>query len=225
MMAKMGYIYIIPTPMPDDHKYCDNTNALLKEFILGKIADNNEIRNVKLDALRVEVKGETLLRDKALELQAEEYERRLDALNHENARILARNADFPNIEKFDSLKELTLSNRTDTLDKITKLATDADLKALEQRFVTYQSTTETARQLASGSKLGSNKAMAIVISIVAFLWAISAVFNGGMDIYSRLSKPIESNASELAGIRAQQTKDMETLRAKQEATPTPTPHS
>jgi hypothetical protein len=200
--------------MPDDHKYCDNTNALLKEFILGKIADNNEIRNVKLDGLRVEIKGETLLRDKALELQAKEYERRLDALNHENARILARNADFPNIEKFDSLKELTLSNRTDTLDQITKLATNADLKALEQRFFTYQNTTETARQLASGTKLGSNKVLALVVSIVGFIWAATAVVNNIEDLYHK-NTPTAIDTSESTRLRQQQMEIMDTLRQQQ----------
>jgi hypothetical protein len=221
-MTKMGYIYMIPTPM-DDHKYCDNVNGLLKEFLLGKLADNLEMSKVKDDALRNEIMGELRLRDKALELQAAEYKRRLEDLNHENARVMARNSDFVGIEKFEALKEVTGTNRADTLDKIGKLATGADLKALEQRFVTYQSTTETARQLASGTKLGSNKAMALVIAIVGFLWAISAVFNGGMDIYNRFSKPVEVNTSELSLLRAQQMKDMDTLRTQREATPTPTP--
>ncbi len=48
---------------------------------------------------------EHLLQEQAIQLQAREYERRLDALNHEAARMIERNIEFVRVDKFDAVVE------------------------------------------------------------------------------------------------------------------------
>jgi hypothetical protein len=67
--------------------------------------------------------------DDARELQAKEYERRLDDLNHEHKRNIERNAAFVSRELHDALDQ---SLRT--LIGSTEAKLDAKLNAMDSRF-------------------------------------------------------------------------------------------
>lgn len=64
---------------------------------------------VKIAVLEERIRG----REEALQLQASEYERRLDDLNHEHDKNKERNAEFVRREQYDAtLNSLTVWRRT-----------------------------------------------------------------------------------------------------------------
>ncbi len=110
----------------------DNTgiNVSLKKFVESKIASLKELLNEKL-------KG----RDDALKLQADEYERRLEDLNHEYQRNKDRNAEFPSAEKFDSLQTEFLKYK-ESNDKI--IVVREKFESFEREFRQYKESNDRA---------------------------------------------------------------------------------
>jgi hypothetical protein len=173
----------------------------LKEFLLGKMADLNEVRDVKQNALAVELRNEAKLKEVALELQAKEYERRLEGLNHENQRILTAAAKAVSNEKFDGFErefheykvtnEKTVNEKADALktlvnEKAEALRTLVGEKAetLSVEFRKYREENDRVTERARGLKMGSSRVLTLVVAIVGFLWALSAVTSTVLGIYS-----------------------------------------
>lgn len=86
--------------------------------------------------------------DKALTLQAKEYERRLNSLNHEAARILAAAEKSVSLEKFEGF---------------------------ERRYLDYVSATSRALNLKQGSDRGVSTAWAAVVSGFAIVGVVVSV--------------------------------------------------
>ncbi len=83
-------------------------------------------------------------RDKNLIHQANEYERRLDELNHAHAQQVQRNADFISREVYDS-RHGTLMGRVDLIERhaITRDAWESHRNAIEVRFANLDSSIDT----------------------------------------------------------------------------------
>lgn len=80
----------------------------------------------QVDGLKRELRIELDWRDRALALQAKEYERRLETLNNEAGRIAKNNEAKVSIEKFDSLRDVVIDlvgRTTGTGATLTRLAT------------------------------------------------------------------------------------------------------
>lgn len=163
--------------MPD-HTSDTCVHVALKEFVESKLEAQKEL-------FRSELKG----RDDALKLQAEEYKRRLDDLNHAHERSQERNSEFIRLDKFDALERefrMYKESNDKAVDNKAKAAADAvDSKAtaLKREFDEYKATQATATNLAAGAKQGLSKMGALGITIVgviaSVLWAIST----GINIY------------------------------------------
>jgi len=92
-------------------------------FIPISVDQNNydhlrELYDERFESLRRELQ----LKDQALKLQALEYERRLDGLNHEAARILESQQKSISVEKFDGVISQFHSKFSSTDDKIGELS-------------------------------------------------------------------------------------------------------
>jgi hypothetical protein len=179
----------------------------LKEFINVKIAGLKELWTAEL-------KG----RDIALALQAAEYERRLEALNHEHEKNQARNNEFVSDEKFEGLE--TEVRRIDSASKegFTKMVTVPAFESHVKEFNEYKTTTAEALALAkSGAraetdkalslKAGSTKVLALIVSIMLFLWATSSVISTVSGIYQTYAPKYSISESEVSHLR-QQNADM-----------------
>ena len=90
---------------------------------------------------------------RALKLQAKEYGRRLDELNHAHEQNVRRNAEFVGIEKFEgAIRELK-----------------AQIEGQKQEFSTYKETTNRALVLREGRGGGLNSAWIYLIGGAALL--------------------------------------------------------
>lgn len=102
----------------------------------------------KIKNLREFILVQQKLRDKARNLQAKEYERRLTVLNHAHEQNLERNAEFVSKDKFESFR---------------------------QEFQEYKETTDKARQLSLGSALGMNRTIAVIVGAFSFLFILLSI--------------------------------------------------
>src|SRR5476651_1538026 len=155
----------------------------LKEFILTLFRGQKELLNEKLRG-----------RDHALALQATEYERRLEALNHENARILKAGELSVSVDKFDGLEKEVRRIETTGKEERAKMAPLTAHDSLVNEFHEYKTTTEralveaksaatAAAEKTIATKMGSTKVLALIVSIVMFLWAVSSIINGLASMY------------------------------------------
>jgi hypothetical protein len=86
--------------------------------------------------------------EKALKLQAKEYERRLNQLNHAHEQNIERNAEFVSEEKF---------------------------VGFVREFREYKETTDKALQIAQGVTSGVNKTIAVIVGCFTFLLIILGI--------------------------------------------------
>ena len=85
---------------------------------------------------------------RALKLQAAEYERRLNQLNHAHEQNIERNAEFVSEEKFNGFV---------------------------REFREYKETTDKALQIAQGVTSGVNKTIAVIVGCFTFLLVILGI--------------------------------------------------
>lgn len=98
--------------------------------------------------------------DKATILQAREYERRLEALNHENARILQAQEKSVSVEKFDGAQSQISQRIDNTKDDLRK-----DILELKE-----------FKQKQEGRGQGSKEFMEIIRLIIVVLGFFLAYF-------------------------------------------------
>jgi hypothetical protein len=91
-----------------------------------------ELRDIHIrEVLAIELRH----RDRALEVQAREYERRLNTLNHENERILAAAALSVSTEKFDGfIRQLNDWQTTIEQFRVATETTSLDLAKAQVRL-------------------------------------------------------------------------------------------
>lgn len=106
---------------------------------------------------------------KALKLQAKEYKRRLKQLNGEQARIAASQSSHVSRDTWDAFIET---------DQKWKAKTDQALHDALPRseFLTYKSSTDTARDLAAGKWSGALSLFSIVLSLITAAGVVYAIF-------------------------------------------------
>lgn len=93
--------------MPDDHLLpvpYDRRAEVLTPRDLSHLRELFDLRLGEMEKRFVEREDS---REKALALQAEEYERRLDGLNNENERILDAQSKSVSLEKFEAEEDKT----------------------------------------------------------------------------------------------------------------------
>jgi hypothetical protein len=175
--------------MPNDNEYGEHScvHVSLKEFVEQKIAALKEL-------LKTEIQG----RDRALKLQATDYLRRLEELNHAHEANIARNAEFVGREKFEAFereyrqykeandravesKAKAIAEAVEQKADAANKAVDTKAVALKTEFDEYKSTQATAVALAAGAKQGVGKLGALGIALVgviaSLIWAASLAVN------------------------------------------------
>lgn len=108
------------------------------------------------------------LRAEALTLQAAEYERRLESLNGEQARIAANQSSSVSRELWDS---------TEREDREWKRRADAAIadRVSRAEFQTYKEATEKALTLKAGQSLGIGATAAVMVQILSSLGVIASI--------------------------------------------------
>jgi hypothetical protein len=108
------------------------------------------------------------IRGEALKLQADEYERRLTALNGEQARIAANQSASVSREIWDS------SQREDRAWK-SRIEGSISSSLPRVEFQTYKDTTDKALQLKAGQSQGIGAVGAIVVQVLTSLAGMAAI--------------------------------------------------
>jgi len=186
----------------------------LKEFVETKIVGLKDLIFEKLDG-----------RDDALKLQAKEYERRLEDLNHAHGLAQERNAEYVTKEKFEYF-QTEFRQYKETNDKAVEAkaksaadAVDQKATALKREFDEYKRTQENATNLITGGRQQMGKiksgSLAIVGAVASLMWAASL----GVQIYTATHASIE-RGQQTSALSAQ-VKQLQDSRAHSSPTPTP----
>jgi len=122
----------------------NRTEVSLREYVQEKIDSLAAL-------LRAEAKGT----EKALKLQAKEYSRRLNELNHAHEQRLEHDKEYINIEKFESF---------------------------QSEFRQYKETTQTALTLATGMKGGQTNTIKIIVGAFGFVLTCLWIVQTGITI-------------------------------------------
>ncbi len=180
----------------------------LKKFVESKIAGLKEL-------FAEQLKG----RDGALSLQAKEYERRLEDLNHEHTRDRERKADYVGLEKFDSFKAEFLqykeSNDKAVDAKAKSLADQVDQKAtaaitlvngkaesLAKEFADYKTSQATAVALAAGKSSITDPELTRFMAEMRTLQKDKVVFDASAQGSSRKMSAVKAAAISAVGVGA-----------------------
>jgi hypothetical protein len=173
----------------------------------------------KIDALKELIAEQLKGRDSALSLQAKEYERRLEDLNHEHTRDRERKADYVGLEKFDSFKSEFLqykeSNDKAVDAKAKSLADQVDQKAtaaitlvngkaeaLAKEFLEYKSSQATAVALAAGKSSVTDPELTHFMAEMRTLQKDKVVFDASAQGSSRKMSAVKAAAISAVGVGA-----------------------
>ena len=114
--------------------------------------DDRDTLRVRISVLEERLRG----LDRALQLQAAEYRRRLDELNHAHAQRVARDADYVLREKFDTFEKQ---------ERLWRDQVNETLAALQGRTTAVRSSKDDTRSL-----------WAILIAVASVVAAFVALF-------------------------------------------------
>lgn len=134
---------------------------MASEWTIETLKEHLELKFKSLEALRA-------AEARALILQAEEYERRLDALNGEQARIAAN-------QSASVSRELWESTQREDRDWKRRVEGQVADRVSREEFQTYKDATERALTLRAGQSQGISTFSGIIFQFFASLTGMAAI--------------------------------------------------